>query len=789
MALWDFFAKQDYHALRHYRFFSFQLAETKAVIKKPKKPAKEFLLVQKKEYALKKKTSDRSKIDLRQQAEANLSKRKNGKALSPRTEAETLRLLHELETHKIELEMQNEELLSSRAEMEAALRLYEFAPVSYFTLAHDGAIQQVNLTGASLLGVERDKLINRRFGLFVAEESRPIFNAFLGRVFDGDEEKQTCEVAFLKNKRNQIWARIEANRVELTLGKSGVCRAVAVDITERKQAEEALRASEERFHTLVESLNDVVYTLDAEQRHTGVYGEWVAKAGLTPEFFLGKTAQDLFGAEAALVHQAANESALAGKPTTYEWYSPSAEGVTHYQTVVSPLQNFQGEVIGVVGVGRDVTERKHAEEALRASEENFHKSLEFMPTPIALAKSNGDLFFLNKRFCDAYGYSLQDLPTLEKWFVLAYPDIEYRNFALNDWSKRVADALKYNIATIANEYLVTCKNGEVKTVEISAYFEKDFAIGLFHDVTARKQVETALRESEEKFRRLVATSFDAIVMLDHDGLTTLWNQSAAAMFGYTAEEMFGRDMHDLITSESARAAFHAAFVQFKETGACPILNAHIEASAIKKDGSQFPVEIAVAPLRLQGKWCAAATIRDVTERKRMEEILREQATRDPLTGLYNRRYLYETMERELARAKRENYPISVLMMDIDHFKNFNDTYGHQAGDEVLIALGRLLYNSVRQSDIACRYGGEEFIVIMPSVDIADAERRADAIRRAFSVLSINYDGAELSVSMSVGVACYPQHGDGINAIVKAADAALYAAKQAGRNCVCVWEAE
>jgi diguanylate cyclase (GGDEF)-like protein len=171
------------------------------------------------------------------------------------------------------------------------------------------------------------------------------------------------------------------------------------------------------------------------------------------------------------------------------------------------------------------------------------------------------------------------------------------------------------------------------------------------------------------------------------------------------------------------------------------------------------------------------------EIKILQDYLREQAIRDSLTGLYNRRYLDETMERELARARRENYSVSVIMIDIDHFKNFNDTYGHQAGDKVLTALSGLLRSGVRQGDIACRYGGEEFLVIMPGVDEVDAKRRAEAIRSSFNGLRVNYGEAELSVSISIGVAFYPQHGNDMNEIVKAADAALYEAKQSGRNLV------
>jgi len=172
-----------------------------------------------------------------------LSERKKKAAVFPATEADTQRLVHELQVHQIELEMQNEELAQSRAEVEALLRqyadLYDFAPVGYFTLARDGAINQVNLAGANLLGVERGKLINRRFGVFVSAQSRTTFNAFIDKVFTIGS-KETCEVALLKDGADPFWVHIEAIFDALPEQRK-VCHAVVTDITERKLVDEALR--------------------------------------------------------------------------------------------------------------------------------------------------------------------------------------------------------------------------------------------------------------------------------------------------------------------------------------------------------------------------------------------------------------------------------------------------------------------------------------------------------------------------------------------------------------------
>jgi diguanylate cyclase (GGDEF)-like protein len=167
---------------------------------------------------------------------------------------------------------------------------------------------------------------------------------------------------------------------------------------------------------------------------------------------------------------------------------------------------------------------------------------------------------------------------------------------------------------------------------------------------------------------------------------------------------------------------------------------------------------------------------------RLRETLRQQAFRDKLTGLYNRRFIDESIELELHRAKREDKPLSVIMLDVDHFKRYNDTFGHDAGDAVLAELGRLLSTKTRASDVPCRYGGEEFLVIMSGADTAQALSRAETLRCAVEELSVVQDGKPLgSVTISCGIATYPQHGDISEDLLRVADTALYAAKHAGRN--------
>lgn len=199
---------------------------------------------------------------------------------------------------------------------------------------------------------------------------------------------------------------------------------------------------------------------------------------------------------------------------------------------------------------------------------------------------------------------------------------------------------------------------------------------------------------------------------------------------------------------------------------------------------------------------------DITHRKNMEnelkrtnealrarinevEVLRaqlqEQAIRDPLTGAFNRRFLAESLDKEISKAERKGMPVSIVMMDVDHFKKFNDTYGHKYGDAVLQDLAMFIINDSRLGDIVCRYGGEEFVILMPNAEAADAYERAERWRHEYSAKTLDCDGKKLRVTFSAGVASYPLHGENGEFILHGADEALYLSKNNGRNKVTLYE--
>ena len=227
------------------------------------------------------------------------------------------------------------------------------------------------------------------------------------------------------------------------------------------------------------------------------------------------------------------------------------------------------------------------------------------------------------------------------------------------------------------------------------------------------------------------------------------------------------------------AAPHArAALAFGAQAAIAIKNARLYEGSLRELAERRRAEedLRDANERLKGQ---------LSEIEALQARLRDQAIRDPLTGLFNRRYLTETLQRELARCSREGRPLTVVMLDADHFKALNDAHGHETGDRMLQELGRFLGEETRHGDVACRFGGEEFVVVLPGASALAAAARAQVWRSAFERLVIAHQGSDVGVTLSMGVAECPAHAASADDLLRAADVALYEAKRQGRNRVVV----
>lgn len=298
----------------------------------------------------------------------------------------------------------------------------------------------------------------------------------------------------------------------------------------------------------------------------------------------------------------------------------------------------------------------------------------------------------------------------------------------------------------------------------------------------------------------------SILIADLAGKIEYVNPYFSELTGYSPQEAIGMHTRMLKSGKMSPSVYEEMWSAIKagQPWRGELLNK-------RKDGGLYWEFAVIAPIRDKNAQIInyIAFKEDVTERKAAEERLRqselklrslngelqqrldeithlkaelqEQAIRDPLTGLHNRRYLFEFMEREFNLSKRQRKVISVLMLDIDHFKNINDTYGHSAGDAVLQATAHLLQEFTRETDLACRYGGEEFLLLLPDMDCATALQRAEALREKLQETSVAYNDFSLSVTASIGLAFYSANGKDYHEIIQKADASLYAAKEQGRN--------
>jgi diguanylate cyclase (GGDEF)-like protein/PAS domain S-box-containing protein len=298
-----------------------------------------------------------------------------------------------------------------------------------------------------------------------------------------------------------------------------------------------------------------------------------------------------------------------------------------------------------------------------------------------------------------------------------------------------------------------------------------------------EKINRALRESEAKFHGVVNQSLVGIAIVE-EGKFTYTNPKFSEIFGYSADEVLALGPVD--TAIESDRPLVAENVRKRLSG--EVERVDFLFRGLRKNGDVIDVEIHGSVMEIGGKPALISLVMDVTERTRAErelralqERLREQSIHDSLTGLYNRRYLEETLGRELILAERDRHPVSVIMGDLDHFKEVNDRYGHLAGDEVLRVFGALMKRHARGSDIYCRYGGEEFLLVLPRMAEEIAIERAEQLRSAMAAAPVVYGASPIAVTASFGVAIFPRDGRTGDELIAAADAALYAAKAAGRN--------
>lgn len=312
------------------------------------------------------------------------------------------------------------------------------------------------------------------------------------------------------------------------------------------------------------------------------------------------------------------------------------------------------------------------------------------------------------------------------------------------------------------------------------------------EITEKVELEEALKTANSRFGAVIQSAYDGIVTIDRDHRIKLFNAAAEEMFGYRADEVVGMPL-DMLIPARYRGRHEQHVEQFAGS---PIQSRQMferggRISGVAKDGTEFSVEVSIAKIQVDGSTEFTAIVRDISERARLIDELRRQATVDLLTGLLNRRAFYDRASDTIALARRHDHPLSVLMIDLDCFKETNDAQGHAAGDAVLRAAAAAGRSVLRKTDIFARIGGEEFAVLLPETGEEQAALLAERLRRTIEEARFEHDWDDIdpiAFTASIGVAPCLKEDELIDDGLKRADRALYAAKREGRNRVMRWSA-
>ena len=593
---------------------------------------------------------------------------------------------------------------------------------------------------------------------------------------------------------------------ERVIGTVGFAR----DITDRKEAERLLTVQRDLLLMLEQVDRPAVAMqaiLDAALSFSGVdsggiYAVDPADGRLTLQVHHGFSADYIATTQTRAADSPAAMLVRAGQPR-YSFINPiyaelpdfvQAEGLRAYAII--PILH-QGQAIACLNLASHQVEtippttsqaletlalqlggvltRLRTQAELEEQRVNLSTVFDNLEDFLFVLDQQGRILRVNPAVERALNYSQQDL--LGRHVLDIHPP-EWREEA----GRIVADMLAGQADLCPAPLLA--RNGEQILVEtrvvLGQWSGQPAIIGLSRDVTERHRMEESLRESESRFHSLVDLLPYGVQESDLAGRVTFANPALERLHGQHPGGVVGRFIWDFLADDAERASLRDYLQLLVRDQPPPTTYFSKDRRA---DGGVIDVQVDWnyrhdAHGQLQG---FIAVVTDITDRQRMQDALQEQAIRDPLTGLFNRRYLDETLPRELSRSQRSGESLTVAMLDLDHFKRFNDTYGHEAGDAVLRAVGDLINGSLRAGDLPCRYGGEELTLILHGSTLEDAQLRLDSLRRAIRQTRIPYRGGELpAITVSIGVAeAGPGETDAV--VLGRADAALYHAKAQGRN--------
>lgn len=552
------------------------------------------------------------------------------------------------------------------------------------------------------------------------------------------------------------------------------------DVTEEYALRKAGAREKAMLRGLIDSLPDLIFFKDRDGVYLGCNKAFEAFVGRPESAQVGKTDYDFFDAETAEFFRLKDREMMReGIPRANEEWVVYPDGRRALlETIKAPLHAPDGEILGLAGISRDITERRRAEHRLYESETQLRTIIEAEPECVKLLAQDGRLLQMNRAGLDMIEADGPEQVLGKPLLELVLP--EYRR-AFGDLTARVfsgqSGALEFEIIGLKgghhwlDTHAVPLTDAEGKVTALLA---------VTRDITARKRAEQELR--------IAATAFETqegIAVTDAHNRLIKVNQAFARLFGYTPEEMLGETPSVLKSGQHDRAFYDAMWDSLARERYW-----QGEVWDKRKDGTVFPVWLTITALVGEdgGVTNYIGTYADITQYKQAEEQIRRLAYFDALTGLPNRQQLYERVQQGIAASGRSQSHGALLFIDLDNFKTLNDTRGHDIGDRLLVEIGRRLQSVVRGEDVVGRLGGDEFVVLMTNLDeqveraVGQAETVAEKVLHAI-MQPFTFGGVEHFGSASIGITLFQGRGESVEDLFKHADAAMYQAKQAGRSAI------
>jgi diguanylate cyclase (GGDEF)-like protein/PAS domain S-box-containing protein len=570
---------------------------------------------------------------------------------------------------------------------------------------------------------------------------------------------------------------------------------ISKEITDRKQAEIALKESKQKLKNIIEHSNEIFYIHDMKHRLIFISPQCLQILGYSPVEMMTEwtnlVTEDPINTIGIELTERALKTGKRQKPYLLELYRKDLRRVW-LEIDESPLKNNKGKVIGMVGAARDVTERKQAEEEVRESEARFKDISYSMADWIWEVDEKGAYTYCSEKVFDLLGYLPEEIIGKTPFDFMPPKEAEmikplFQKIVEN--KEPIKDLENWNIRKDGKRILVRTNGMPILDEKRNL---KGYR-GVDKDITERRKSQEALKESEARFRAISNTAADAILLMDSEGKISYWNPAAEKIFGYSSDETLGKDLHSFLSPKRYHEDASKGFEKFKKTGQGPAIGNTLEFSAIKKDGTEFPIEVSTSAIQINGKWCSVGIVRDISDRKRSEEQITYIAYHDTITDLPNRHFLKDRLQQALASAKQHKRVVAVLFLDLDNFKRINDTFGHDVGDNLLKSVADRLAKYVRKSDTiaridteeshttVARLGGDEFTLLLTEISNIQsaskvAQRILDLFRHPFIV-----GNNEMFITTSIGISLYPDDGEDVDTLLKNADRAMYYAKDQGRN--------